>query len=548
MNLLRFVAAQHRMSLVGASLLSVLSAALSVSVIAFIEQRLLGAQAHPGDALWQFGLLLSALFMASLTAQLTMRRLGHRVVYEVRRSLVKRVLDCDIARLERIGSAALLACLNKDAGEISMALVTLPNAIYGTAVCIGAFGYLAWLSPKLFLSVASWIAVTVILASRLVGQSERWFTLSRDVEDSLQENYQALVLGQKELTLNRLRARMFYEAEFSPNAQRARSHGLRADAWATLTDSFVSVMALGAIGLCFLVAHATGWASQAVAATYGLTLLFLGTPLASVVNAVPHILAGSVALRKIEGLDFPQLDPHFQDSEARAEPLEQLALKHVYFRYPPRDGEAGFEIGPIDLELRRGELVFIVGGNGSGKSTLARLLCGLTTPAAGRVWLNGRALAAEDCTCLRALCSSVFSDFHLFTQLLGPSGEAAERDVTRWLTRLQLSHKQRIAAGRLSDTRLSTGQRKRLALLLAVLEDRPLLLLDEWAADQDPSFRRLFYTELLPQLRAAGKTVVAITHDEHYFGVADRVLKLDEGRLIPLAAADTRPMAVDARA
>jgi putative ATP-binding cassette transporter len=131
----------------------------------------------------------------------------------------------------------------------------------------------------------------------------------------------------------------------------------------------------------------------------------------------------------------------------------------------------------------------------------------------------------------------VFSDFHLFTQLLGPAGPANESQLARWLSALQLSHKARIARGRITDTRLSSGQRKRLALLLTLLEDRPLLLLDEWAADQDPVFRRIFYRELLPQLRAAGKTVVAITHDDHYFDVADRVLKLDGGRLWPVQVA-----------
>jgi putative ATP-binding cassette transporter len=76
--------------------------------------------------------------------------------------------------------------------------------------------------------------------------------------------------------------------------------------------------------------------------------------------------------------------------------------------------------------------------------------------------------------------------------------------------------------GRLSTTRLSAGQRRRLALLQVFLDRRPVVALDEWAAEQDPIFRRVFYTELLPELQRRGATVVAITHDDRYFHIADR--------------------------
>ena len=179
--------------------------------------------------------------------------------------------------------------------------------------------------------------------------------------------------------------------------------------------------------------------------------------------------------------------------------------------------------------------MFLVGGNGSGKSTLARLLTGLHRPAAGEIRLDGRVLQPHEWQAYRQLFASVYTDFHLFARLLGPAGtEVEESLVGQWLERLRLRHKVRFANGRLADTRFSQGQRKRLALMLAMLEGRDILILDEWAADQDPLFRRLFYRELLPQLKAAGKTVLAITHDDHYFDQADRLLKMDGGRLSEL--------------
>jgi putative ATP-binding cassette transporter len=271
-----------------------------------------------------------------------------------------------------------------------------------------------------------------------------------------------------------------------------------------------------------------------VAATYALTILFLRTPLTAVVTAIPSLVSGGVALAKLKSLELPDYSPDFGADAARS-PLAwtRLRLDAVTYHYPDRDGGSGFDLGPLHLDLRRGETVFLIGGNGSGKSTFARLLTGLYRPHAGQIRLDGIPVDETRRADFRRLFATVFSDFHLFHQLLGPGGaDANERATRRWLKALSLAHKATVENGRLGDTRLSQGQRKRLALLLALLEERPILVLDEWAADQDPGFRRRFYTELLPGLKAAGKTIVAITHDEHYFHVADRVLKMDGGRLV----------------
>lgn len=256
------------------------------------------------------------------------------------------------------------------------------------------------------------------------------------------------------------------------------------------------------------------------------------------VAALPSLLAARISLDKLETLELAPETQAIEPTDSLGD-WQCLQLAGVEYRYPGEGDEAGFDVGPIDLELRRGELVFLVGGNGSGKSTLARLLTGLHRPAAGEIRLDGRAVQAHQWQSYRQLFASVFTDFHLFARLLGPAGgEVSETLVGNWLERLRLRHKVRFAEGRLADTRFSQGQRKRLALLLAMLEDRDILILDEWAADQDPLFRRLFYRELLPQLKAAGKTIIAITHDDHYFDQADRLLKMDGGRLLELTGVE----------
>jgi putative ATP-binding cassette transporter len=186
----------------------------------------------------------------------------------------------------------------------------------------------------------------------------------------------------------------------------------------------------------------------------------------------------------------------------------------------------------LTLTFDPGEVVFLVGGNGSGKSTLGKILTGLYPPEKGEIRLNGRPVTDENRDNYRQLFSSVFSDFYLFENLLGLRAEGLDERARGFLTQLHLEHKVKVRAGQLSTIDLSQGQRKRLALLTAYLEDRPFYFFDEWASDQDPQFKDLFYRELVPELRARGKTIVVITHDDRYFPLADRVIKLDYGQLM----------------
>ena len=188
-------------------------------------------------------------------------------------------------------------------------------------------------------------------------------------------------------------------------------------------------------------------------------------------------------------------------------------------------------MGPVDLTFQAGELIFIVGGNGSGKSTLAKLLTGLYIPESGEVSLDGTSIVDTNREWYRQHFSTIFSDFYLFDRLVSPTDSTLDSQAHTFLKTLELEKKVLVTDGQLSTTELSQGQRKRLALLGAYLEDRPIYLFDEWAADQDPVFREIFYTQLLADLQQRGKTVLVISHDDHYFHLADRIIKLDYGRI-----------------
>jgi putative ATP-binding cassette transporter len=224
---------------------------------------------------------------------------------------------------------------------------------------------------------------------------------------------------------------------------------------------------------------------------------------------------------------------------APANAWKNLELSGVTHSYHNERDNSRFTLGPIDLTLRPGELVFMIGGNGSGKTTLAKLLTGLYTPESGEMFLNGKPVTSENIDDYRQHFAVVFSDFYLFDNLMGLNAPGLDAQAGEYLTRLQLDQKVKVEEGVLSTIDLSQGQRKRLALLTAFLEDRPIYVFDEWAADQDPLFKEFFYLQLLPGLKARGKAIIAISHDDHYYSVGDRIVKLDTGQIEydkPLAA------------
>lgn len=539
----------YRGRLAVVTLLSATGAGAGVAVIAYINQRLLTPAAVADGALAGLFGLLGLLLASAAGAQIGLTALGHRMVFDLRMTLVKRWLDTEPERVAQIGAARILAVLSHDVRQVTLAFVHLPELLYGMALTTAAFGYLGWLSLPLLAATLAWLAVTIAVAWPLVARMHRSLRHLRQAEDAVQAQYQTLILGAKALTLNRHRAARVFGTDVAEAADAYRTHITHADRYHALASQWANVMVLGTIGIVFHLSSRQGWASPSIAATYGLAILFLRAPLVAAVSALPALLAARVALRQIDSLGLAHAEPGFPVPVPA--PWQELRLADVVYTYPGTSAAAPFTVGPLNLSIRRGETLFVIGTNGSGKSTLAHLLTGLTWPTHGTITIDGQRLSRADRARLRQRCAAVFTDFHVFHDLLGPGGKTP--DVTlrdAWLDRLQLRGKVPLAGNRLLDTRFSQGQRKRLALLLAVLEERDILLLDEWAADQDPHFRQYFYDVLLPELKAAGKTLIIISHDNAYFHHADHLWRMHEGRLTLLTgeqreAACRRPLAVE---
>jgi putative ATP-binding cassette transporter len=219
----------------------------------------------------------------------------------------------------------------------------------------------------------------------------------------------------------------------------------------------------------------------------------------------------------------------------RPQAFDEIQMQGVNFSYVDQEGQELFRVGPLELTIRRGEILFVMGGNGSGKTTFLKLLMALYAPTAGRLLLDQQPIDDTTLESYQARFSAVFADFHLFRKLYGLFNVPRET-VQNLLTQFELVQKTALAGDHFTNLQLSTGQRKRLALIVALLEDRPIYIFDEWAADQDPEFRQYFYEQLLPALAVRGKTIVAVTHDERYFHVAHRVVKMEFGRIVSITA------------
>jgi len=534
MNIIQLLSQQHRLLLTAVIILSIAAAGLSICVIAFIDEYLIPNAVDATFVLYaQFAALILLLFILGTASHIAITTLGHRLVYQMRRTLIKRILDTDVEHLESLGTSRLLASLNSDTASITSAFIALPAIIYGLTLSVAGFFYLAWLSLPLFQIIFGWLALTVFIGWFLLKRTHAEVMRAREAEDALYQDYQAILAGRKELRLNRSRAHQFYDEEFSRDAGRNRDHDIRADIYNGVNDNWVNAMILGSIGLVFLLTYGAAWAPVEIAVTFALTILFLRTPLSNLVMAVPSLVAGNVALLKLKSLDLADYRPSFSNpGAALPDNWQTLDLNGIHYQYHAIGGDSGFAVGPVDLSINRGETIFIIGGNGSGKSTLIRILVGLYDANDGQIQIENQVIDETARAAFQQLFSTVFSDFYLFSALLGPDGKHADQEeINVWLAALAMTDIAAVNDGRLVNTQLSQGQRKRLALLLAILEKRPILVLDEWAADQDPQFRRFFYTHLLPELKNRGITIIAVTHDDRYFHVADRILKMDNGQL-----------------
>jgi putative ATP-binding cassette transporter len=448
-----------------------------------------------------------------------------------------------------------MATLTGDIPSVIGAMTMLPLLCMNIAVVAGSLAYMGYLSWRILLGVLLFLVVGVVAYQIPVRRAQRHIDILRERMDELFRHFRAVTEGLKELKLHHERRRAFLDDELQGTVIELQGHSVAAQRLYASAVSWGQVLVFILIGLIAFLLPEVLDVDKAVLTGYTLAILYMVNPTQAVMNSFPQLGRATTAMRRIEELggslaEAAQSGPPLPE---RTEVFEwtSLELEGVTHTYRSERDGSSFTLGPMDLSFRPGEIVFLTGGNGSGKTTLAKLLTGLYAPETGRILLDGVPVSDATRPRYQGLFSAVFSDYYLFDSLLGLAPEGLDEEATRLLAELQLDHKVTIEKGVLSSIKLSQGQRKRLALLVAYLEDRPIYLFDEWAADQDPHFKRVFYYEILPQLKQNGKTVFAVSHDDRFYDVADRVVKLESGQLVEefasgalperVAMADARP-------
>jgi putative ATP-binding cassette transporter len=485
-----------------------------------------------------FAALVAARVISGAITQILVNRFSHRVLADLSEDLSRRLLAMPLSRLEAIGMPRLLITLTEDIAVITSAVQSLPGLAISLAILGGCAVYLAWLSWPIFLGFFSFAVVGTTMFVMLLRPARRYWRQTWQHREQLVRHLRGVIDGMKELKLNGPRRAAFLSDSIGGALEAIRQASLRGATRQAVASGWSQTLFFLLLGtLVFGAPSLRGGRSEALTG-YLLVVVFMMGPLWSVIDTWPAIDRGSLAIERVKEVTS------WLDSKAIAASVleaggaldasggwKRLELKGVVFAYPAEDGARPFQLGPLDFSLQPGEIVFVAGGNGSGKSTFAKVLTGLYQPDAGEIRLDGHLVTDETREDYYKYFSAIFSDFHLFDGLLGFSGPDLDARARAHLARLELEGKVHVENGVFSSTALSSGQRKRLALLTALLEDRPIYVLDEWAADQDPHYREIFYTGLLPELRQRGKAVVVISHDDRYYGLGDRTVGLAYGQV-----------------
>jgi len=535
MKVLHFLARETETSRGTVMVMTALSGVANGLLLALINS---GAEEAAGGEvqarMFALYLITFAIYVVALRYALTRAVAAvEQALQKVKLRIIDKVRRVDLRFIEEGGGISTYAPLTQDASLISQGVVMLVYA--GQSVLLLGFSglYLAYLStPSLIVALLVFgIGIPIYLIH--YQETARELEQAADKDGMFFERFTGILSGFKELKLNRRESDDVFahvrEAARAATDLKLSSNG-RMVSDMILASTTIYMVLMSAVFVIPALLPEESDTIHKVAST----ILFVIGPLGMLVSAIPIIAKTDTAVSSLYRLEA-RLDAAASDAEDNTpvQVLNEFAsieLQDLRFHYADHEGRMLFPAGPFDLTLRRGETVFVVGGNGSGKSTLLKLLTGLYRPEQGCILLDGVLLTPADYPHYRTLFTSVFADFHLFERLYGiPDLDPAE--VNAWLKEMQLERKTRYDNQGFTNLDLSTGQKKRLAFIAAVLKKRPICVFDELAADQDPEFRRHFYEQVLPGLKANGRTLVVVSHDDQYFNAADRVLRVKDGQV-----------------
>jgi putative ATP-binding cassette transporter len=522
--------------------LTLVSGSSGIMLLAVANIVLQGRPVSKTVIIWSFIGFCFLLPLCRFAAEMLISRTAQQAVFDLQMRLPRKIAGAPLRFLEDNGIHRMLVVLTQDMQAFTFALLTVPTTCLNLTIFAGGLVYLGWLSRMVLVTALGFIVFCLAIYRFPASRAANSLRLARQASDGLYHHLRSLLGGAKELKLHQRRRRTFLSQVLHSSASSIRAHNVSGLTSSTVASAWAQISGFILIGALLLAVPLVHLNPQERIG-YTMVLVFMMATLQGVLSKDSHrdFRRAEIALQKIEDLERnltalrTEADSSVpNDPQCEFKRLDLIDVTHAY----QREGEINdFIVGPVSLSLVPGEVVFLVGGNGSGKTTLAKLLVGLYVPASGEVYLNGQSVTNSNREHYRQHFSAIFTDFHLFDRLLGLESSQLDEHAKTYLIQLELDQEVQVKDGVLSTTSLSQGQRKRLALLTAYMEDRPIYIFDEWAADQDPSFKRVFYRSFLPELKAKGKAVVVISHDERYYDAADRIIRLDSGRIVELLSA-----------
>ncbi|MCM3598084.1 cyclic peptide export ABC transporter [Metabacillus idriensis] len=501
------------------------------AVVIFIINFSIGSEIPVRYLLYYFGLALAIYIFGRRLIEGKLVKITYNIIYQKRMELIDRILKSSFHKLERIDNGRIFATLNNDTELIGYSANVVVGFVTSLLTVICCFVYLGTISMWGTLLSIAVIAVIAALYSIVSSSANRYWEEARDTQNVYLKLIDEMLKGYKQLSMHGKK-----KAEFSEDVRVSSKQyrDKRIISRIKFTNSLIVgetllILILGVVTFLFPTVFPD--IKDFTLIKFIIVFLYLIGPINGLLQAVPEIMQIKISWKRIN--EFVKEVPMENEKEPIKNNLsevdlfvEEIGFHNLTFEF--NDVEKNFVIEPTSFVARKGEIIFITGGNGSGKTTLAKLMTGLYPPEEGYLTINGKSV---DSSAVGEYYSTVFSDFHLFDKLYEINSAEKQEEINRYLKLLHLEEKVTINDGSFSTVNLSTGQRKRLALLICYLEDRPIYLFDEWAADQDPEFRKIFYQTLLPEMKEKGKIVFAITHDDNYFHVADRMLKMEMGKL-----------------
>lgn len=509
------------------------------TIIKYIESSATASDvAVPDYTVFLFFAVVLSVLIARVLAVIITNNISKNAAADLKIQCVRFINSLSVRDVEKLGFARLVNILNDDLHNIANAAVNVPMLIVSVVTIFGMLGYLATINVYIFVLITLFLAigyVSFLIPSSIAG---KLYDAARTHKDVIQQGVEGLVYGHYELKLNSKKSGKYIEQEVkSPQDTMVKDEKM-ADAILHVAGISSDLLSFLVIGIMVFVAPQFISVENLDVYAIVMVLLYIAGPATSILIMMQDLTRGQVSLARLKQLRSFHSESRGDENTSVAQFNDQIELKNIGWSYETDENkrDSSFSISDISLTFKRGEINFIVGGNGSGKSTLAKVISLHYFPNKGQVNIGGTAVTESNISSFRERISVIYTNFHLFQKVyLEGHSELLEERVQDLLVKLQLDGKTSYKDGQFSTIHLSDGQRKRLALLVALLEDRELYVLDEWAADQDPTFKSVFYQEVLQELRKMNKFVVVITHDDRYFDKADKVIKMEDGKLMNIA-------------